>query len=746
MCPTQDASVIRRDSIGDDEMNQTHQRILRILNEFGESLEKAWDVPRSISLPGLSESMNLVRSGLHKPLKNLEDQGYVSKRLAHVVGGGSRKRQVFHITHEGRAYIASLSEDEQEELPEEHFNHQYPLFGREDIIMQCISMIEQHGMVAIGGLSGIGKSIVARHVSERICSKNGRIRKVNFNEGMDARQLMRLLYHEDSLLPQSLEGMCEYIQHTQSKCDIILLDDVHLISQRHNESVFMLINSFAASPLHDLILVGRNPFEVPTTCEILTIEPLYVDDAVNLLSDTIDLDRRKEIVTALGGHPYAILLYNESIDLPEKQGDVQTFVETTILNHISESALHVLDLFCLFPKPVRVEQSFHQDVIADLDEAALLRLMNDGLMVELHHFIRNVRRGMLSDSQLHQLHLESADHWSQFTDDNSLLLQLYHLLNIHHPDELGEKIEHYFDLLISTKSSELAVIFDAALKRNESHETLNYFAALTALDRNEIKEATSKIPHLTPAHQSEIEFQIALQSGNTERAEQIMLDLLSVQEHSVSKNRMVLSFVIQQLDDRLFDVPTTLDVRSMFNVLESIVLPEDQALRSATLVSISMIKHSIHLYRKEYDDAKLIREQLTMLSNEHDTLVQTLELRSALVNMDSTTLTAVIEEFESLSQQLSHVHHRMSLTLSMAESAFDYDKALSSSLLESIRDSLDHSRSKHAHRLYGRWWYLQSKLNDSKKLICLKDAILHFRIGGCSNNVKQIQTKIHRLL
>ena len=69
-------------------MNQTKIRLLRLLNEFGEYLENAWDVPRSISLPGLADSMNMVRSGLHKPLKQLEEEGLVKKRLeigrAHV--------------------------------------------------------------------------------------------------------------------------------------------------------------------------------------------------------------------------------------------------------------------------------------------------------------------------------------------------------------------------------------------------------------------------------------------------------------------------------------------------------------------------------------------------------------------------------------------------------------------------------------------------------------------------------------
>ena len=65
-------------------------------------MQEAWDVPRELSLPGLAESLGVVRSALHAPLTSMEEEGLVITRTAHVIGGGSRRRTVVHITDDGR--------------------------------------------------------------------------------------------------------------------------------------------------------------------------------------------------------------------------------------------------------------------------------------------------------------------------------------------------------------------------------------------------------------------------------------------------------------------------------------------------------------------------------------------------------------------------------------------------------------------------------------------------------------------
>ena len=85
-------------------------RILARLHTFSSTLESAWDVPRDICLPGLSEYLGVVRSALHAPLNELVKKGMVIERKAHVIGGGSRKRKVYHITDLGERNVKILTQ------------------------------------------------------------------------------------------------------------------------------------------------------------------------------------------------------------------------------------------------------------------------------------------------------------------------------------------------------------------------------------------------------------------------------------------------------------------------------------------------------------------------------------------------------------------------------------------------------------------------------------------------------------
>ena len=140
-------------------VDSLQERLLRYLGGFPESLENAWDLPREISLPGLSEAMGVVRSGLNQPLNELMDAGYITVRVAHVIGGGSRRRQVYHITEAGRGWLA-----EHPETPSTEGGQQTSqtldspvLVGRTDELQALSALLREHGKAAVGGLPGVGK-------------------------------------------------------------------------------------------------------------------------------------------------------------------------------------------------------------------------------------------------------------------------------------------------------------------------------------------------------------------------------------------------------------------------------------------------------------------------------------------------------------------------------------------------------------------------------------------------------------
>ena len=142
-------------------LTQPQLRILKWLNEYPSSMEKSWDVSRDLSLPGIAEGIGVVRSALNIPLTKIEEHGFVVKRMAHVIGGGSRRRQVYHISNSGRDYLSQLLvSDITPKKPKEVFGNppqKVEIYGRKTEFSQCLDILTQKSLV-ITGMPGIGKS------------------------------------------------------------------------------------------------------------------------------------------------------------------------------------------------------------------------------------------------------------------------------------------------------------------------------------------------------------------------------------------------------------------------------------------------------------------------------------------------------------------------------------------------------------------------------------------------------------
>ena len=156
-----------------EDLSLPEERLLRLLADYSPSLEKAWDVTREISLPGMSEALGVVRSALNVPLTSLEQRGFLFKRMAHVIGGGSRRRNVYHLTDEGRSAAAQLGENDAKPRKSSSRANilgdpptEAPLYGRLELVKQIASKMEVHQHLLISGLPGIGKTAVGLGVGD----------------------------------------------------------------------------------------------------------------------------------------------------------------------------------------------------------------------------------------------------------------------------------------------------------------------------------------------------------------------------------------------------------------------------------------------------------------------------------------------------------------------------------------------------------------------------------------------------
>ncbi|MDG1525623.1 MAG: helix-turn-helix domain-containing protein, partial [Candidatus Thalassarchaeaceae archaeon] len=347
---------------------ESQARILRLLARYPEELAQAWDVPRELSLPGLSESLGLVRSALHEPIKALEEEGLVQTRNAHVIGGGNRKRSVVHLTSKGRQQASALVTTAGHSM---EIDYGDGLHGRESELEQIESALAK-GAVVLTGMPGIGKTALLQTLSST--------RYVTMDASMDAKMLAEAWLEMDDA-PIDLEAQMELLSVVS---ETLVVDEVQDVHPRHQSGVHALLNGLVDAKAQ--VAIGMRapcPFD-----NVITLTGIDAEAGQKLLGGDVDSEVASDVCEALDGHPLALHLWSPSDDLPEASDAVQAFVEETVLSRLADGERDNLDTLCAEPRPVLAA---HLDAIDidPLDDAGLLRWPNG--RVEVQHLIRNVR-------------------------------------------------------------------------------------------------------------------------------------------------------------------------------------------------------------------------------------------------------------------------------------------------------------------------------------------------------------------
>lgn len=734
--------------IGTTMPTRSQEKLLRHLGTFSEALEQAWDVPRALSLPGLAEAMGVVRSGLNQPLGVLESDGMISVRVAHVIGGGSRRRQVYHLTQKGRLWLLEnplFEENNEVENSPKTEQIMFEIIGRNEIILELESLLDNRHTAMLSGLSGIGKTTVAQAMLVRASNKGKSIHSAVANEFSDMRDIVHQWFPDVDPLPYDIDALYSLFDTTAGK-GVFVLDDVHLISPRHAPNVTTMLNRLQLDAT-TILLVGRTPLPFEFDCEYHQLSALDFKDAAELLGDHLEPEHRISVAKALGGHPMALQLYSEGALLPEAGEDIQKFVEQTILQNLEEDDLDALDQYVLFPRPLSTTTIPHQDSIGNLDMHALLRWEHEKMNVEIQHFVRNVRRTMFTPNQLQKLHQKALKHWLLSEDTlDAQILRLYHQLALDDPDFI-ERIEEQVDHLLPVQGAAIAVILNRAVDQKPKNEMLHYWAGKVALHRHEMKQAETHIDSIKDdSLRHELNYQKALLEGN-EAASERLLDQVLAEASDVEAARTLLAAAVKRLEDRLFDEPPAQISSDLHALVKDVKLPKQQEYRSVMMVSLSMIQHAIALFDEHPERAKDIREALASISDENDPFVQLLQLKASLHFHTTGSLDSLTSDAEHVIECQLTQFHKSALRMTYAEFLWSHDAQKAQSVFEKVvqPDHL-HSNGVAQQRYAGRWWYLYSKISSENALMAMREASRCYRSAGCHSASRNIVKRMHRLL
>jgi len=729
------------------------ERLLRWLGQYSASLEKAWDVSRDISLPGLSESLGVVRSALNVPLTTLEEQGLIFKRMAHVIGGGSRRRNVYHLTEQGRLLFDTLGEDQSKPRKSSSdgvsfgdFPQTGQIYGRSTLIDNALSVFsEQHCMI-LSGLPGIGKTTVGIAVGNEILSKGTNIRWATADEFSDFETLCRSM-SIPSPLPSDFDALSEHLVHYY-KDETFIFDDVHLIPERHLAQFLTICTRIERLQGPKMIFVGREPLVSFDQIKRISIPPLETAEAIKLLGDSQSKAEREHIAERLGGHPLAILLYQKETTLPETNEDVQSYVEEVVMSTLDDSTRSGLDHLVLLPRPIEAKKAYDDEVVGTLDDYAFLRWTSGMEKMELQHLVRNVRRSTMTREEKLKLHRQAVLHWEACaeTPDDHIILLFHRICS--ESSDLDTYCSSAFDMLVSTHSSGLSVLLEQAIETSQQPSHLHYLAAKVALDRCEPKHAHRHLESIEEEGESnEIDMGLAYLEGRIEDAEKAIKRGLSLGTQQ-QINQLALSAASRRLDDRVADTLSKDTVAQIKQYISKVTLPDASKQRTVTVVALTMVQHALALLEEKFVKAETLRATLVSVGGIDDALILGLEAKACLVEAKNNPhqLSAAIERTKQALAQQSSVIHRDSLRLTLVEALIEQDiEQAKVQFLQVSKPNLS-PNSVLLHRLHARWWMSKSNLEPALRQIALKEAITQHRAAGCPRAANILEARLHSLL
>ena len=707
-------------------LSDTERRILSRLSEFGEEIEGSWDVPRSLSLPGLADSLGLVRSSLHKPLAKLESDGFVFTRSAHVIGGGSRKRKVVHITSVGREQTNTFEIKSQSDIGKTYgtIPNLTKLYGRDKDKSDLLDLVMNSDNIFLSGLPGIGKTSLARDIVTEVLQKGWTVRWATCYSNTDVSDISKQWNGGNS--PRDSSALAAYLGKNRN---LLIIDEIQEIHPRHISKISELLQELKSTKASILVIVrSPNPFFLIDDFFDFRLSGISIEDGCFLLPEELNSEKAIKIVSSLGGHPLALHLWNPGSKLPEEVVAVQQFVESTVIEKLSKDGISTLDELSLSPTPLEIDEMTESNGTFELDEFAILRWTNE--KYEPHHLIRNVRRSLWSENKVKELHQIAANSWSERDGERALWLEAYHRIKSENFDKIS--ITDKISLISKNNTATAALLIEDALEIEENIG-LRYQAVDLAFERAEYDIAENHLSNLMISPQKKLLLaRLSRIRGDNESA--IDLENQALFELSPPERvRFQVSMLVRQYDDRLSGrIKKSLanDILKEINDVSFRDLSDRD--RHTAELSLNLLRHSIALQISDLTLASQSRSELEIILNDDEETLLLLDLRTRLSAsntpelLDSSlqSVSSFIQECSNPLKKIGMIHAALEVTRG------NHPNWLKKSHEElfniPLRDDLAVYR-----RISAQCWYWRGILNPNQKLAFWQEAIHRFRTAEC---------------
>ncbi|MBK00076.1 MAG: hypothetical protein CMB48_03765 [Euryarchaeota archaeon] len=709
---------------------QTEQRILVWLNQFDDSLQDAWDVPRENSLPGIADAIGVVRSALHTPLKNLQKENMIIVKQAHVINGGSRKRNVHFITEKGRK---SCKKDESVitsiEIKGNPPNN-IKLIGREKEMAKIDSVLSEENSIWVSGIAGIGKTSIIRN----FIGKHSQ----NYSEtywytatSISSPKTIVETWLGISKLSSQIEHLVA-IMENEMKNNLFVIDNFEQIDERFKNDVIEFI--LKLSDLKFKVIISSRP-PLPNIkfneIEIFGLEP----DSAKLLLQGFEKLEVNKIVEYFDGHPLGITMVNEEMSFESTQKDINSFLQNEILAPLTEENLNAIYELAIQPEPIEIKYLFFKEQIENLDNLSLIKYYDN--KVFLHNFVKNLLISQMEEEKREELHYNFTKQLSKFSEQNFSFLRLFH--EIHTKKEImNDWVRKNADKICNEFPAKASALFHNMISKNRKNGEYYWFASISECELGNWKNAKELIKSASElgalekrkSQASILNYRIARLSGEITESEKLFDKIEYNDEYDYIK--FIIAEISRKIDDR---IPDELPNKNSMSLLQKIDLNSlNREQKRNCLIAMAIIKHTFSLYEKDFEKAEKIRSEITEItSNKSEVLQEMIWKKSIVLN----------EKFDF---ETNNLLRNIGLICWKLEFENTNKSDLLLQLKSIINNNLELENRPAGRRAIAIYWTWLGILEEEKRPFAWTQAIGRWNSAECYNASNKLQKKLHEWL
>ena len=707
----------------------TEQRILAWLSQYDDSLQNAWDVPREVSLPGIADAIGVVRSALHKPLKNLQEKGLIIVKQAHVINGGTRKRNVHLITKKGR----ELNKIEQKKTNITiigNFPNNIELIGRKNELEEIDKILSENNFLWINGIAGIGKTAILRYYAEQKAQNGLKIRWCSITPISSPKTIVET-WLGITKLPSNINNLISIIK-AETKNNLLIIDNFDQISNRFKKDTEDLIIKLYENKCQ--ILISSRPPPSKIASKTIEISGLNSTSAKKLLAG-FEKKEINRIVEYFDGHPLALTMASEGMSLESAKKNLDTYLETEILSPLTEKNRNAILELAIQPEPVEIKNLSQKNQIADLDDLGLIVFHKE--KIQLHNFVKNLLISKMNESERRELHQKFVKHFEKLPLEKAEFLRLFHEINSNNEIINDWMKENAKKVCIENPAKSSALFHDLILKNKENGE-LYWYAAISECELGNGDIAKKLLKNagkydVLKSRENEammLNCKIARLSGEIKKAEDIFNQIIFEDKYKFIQH--LISEISRKIDDRLpHELPDKKSIELLKKVdLKSLTKKE----KRSSLIAIASIKHTFYLYNNNLSKAKEIRKEISELTADNSEILKEMEWRNSIILNEKLNYNT-----DNLLRNVGSICWRLEFQ--------DCDKKQLLSQLKSIIGNYPELE----HRAAGRrsialYWTWVGQIDETKRSSAWTQAIGRWISAECYKASNELQNKLHKWL